>query len=70
MKKTYQLETLTCPSCVAKIENMLKRMEGINESKILFMSSKVKVDFDENLITSEDIKNNIDKLGYQVLGEK
>jgi len=40
MKKTYQLETLTCPSCVAKIENMLKRMEGINESKILFMSSK------------------------------
>lgn len=70
MKKTYQLETLTCPSCVAKIENMLKHMEGINESKILFMSSKVKVDFDENLITSEDIKNNIDKLGYQVLGEK
>ena len=29
MLKTFQLETVTCPSCIAKIENMLKRLMGL-----------------------------------------
>lgn len=69
-KKTYQLETVSCPSCIAKIEGMLKKTAGITESEVLFNTSRVKVVFDENLVTSEDIKNKIGKLGYTVLGEK
>lgn len=68
--KTYQLETVSCPSCVAKIENMLKKTEGIQESEVLFNSSRVKVTFDENAINSDAIKSKIGQLGYQVLGEK
>jgi len=68
--KTYQLETLTCPSCTAKIEGMLKRTEGIKESEVLFNTSRVKVSFDENTIESEAIKSKIDKLGFTVLSEK
>jgi len=68
--KTYQLETISCPSCIAKIESMLKKTEGITSSEVLFNSSRVKVTFDENTITSEEIKNRIDKLGFKVLGEK
>lgn len=68
--KTYQLETVSCPSCIAKIEGMLKRTTGITTSEVLFNTSRVRVTFDENVITSEDIKNKIDSLGYQVLGEK
>ena len=69
-KKTYQLETVACPSCVAKIDGMLKKVVGVTESEVLFNSSRVKVSFDENIITSEDIKGKIAKLGYQVLSEK
>ncbi len=68
--KTFQLETVSCPSCIAKIEGMLKRTAGIAESEVLFNTSRVKVDFDEKIIASEDIKNKIDGLGYKVLGEK
>jgi copper chaperone CopZ len=68
--KTFQLETVSCPSCIAKIEGMLKRTAGIVESEVLFNSSRVKVNFDEKIIASEDIKNKIDGLGYKVLGEK
>lgn len=70
INKTYQLETVSCPSCIAKIEGMLKRTPGIGEAEVLFNTSRVKVAFDENLIDSEAIKNNIAKLGYKVLGEK
>jgi len=68
--RTYQLETISCPSCIAKIESMLKKTEGVTSSEVLFNSSRVKVTFDENIITSEEIKSRIDKLGFKVLGEK
>lgn len=70
IKKTYQLETVSCPSCIAKIEGMLKKTAGIETSEVLFNTSRVKVSFDENIITSEDIKNKINNLGYKVLEEK
>jgi copper chaperone len=70
MNKTYQLETLICPSCVLKIEGTIKKIKGVNEVQVLFNASKVKVNFDENIISSNEIRITIGKLGYEVLGEK
>jgi copper chaperone CopZ len=67
---SYQLETLTCPSCMAKIEGMLKKTPGVTESEVLFNSSRVKVKFDETVVNSQTIKNGIGSLGFVVLGEK
>ena len=69
-KTTYQLETLACPSCSAKIGAMLKKTPGIEESQVLFNSSRVKVSFDETIISSDDIKSKLDKFGYPVISEK
>lgn len=68
--KTYQMETVSCPSCIAKIEGMLGQTEGIKESQVMFNSSRVKVAFDEAQVDSNAIKAKIAALGYQVLGEK
>lgn len=65
--KTLQLETLSCPSCMAKIEGMLKKTKGIDQSEVLFNSSRVKLTFDEAAISLDDIKARIEGLGYQVL---
>ncbi|MDF2700778.1 MAG: heavy metal-binding protein [Haloplasmataceae bacterium] len=67
---TFQLETLTCPSCVTKIEKTIKKLNGINHVEVLFNASKVKVDFDEINITSADISKVIKRLGYEVLSQK
>ena len=66
---TIQLETLTCPSCMQKIEGALKGLDGINQdtTKVLFNSSKVKLDFDEDKVSIQEIENAISKLGYDVL---
>ena len=69
-QKIYQLETLSCPSCMAKIQGMLKKTDGILESEVLFNSSRVKVSYDEAKITSDAIKDRIGRLGYAVLSEK
>ena len=69
---TIQLETLACPSCMQKIENAVKGLNGINKEslKVLFNSSKVKVDFDSETLAIGDIEKAIEDLGYPVIKSK
>ena len=68
-KATIQLETLTCPSCMQKVENGVKSLDGVDKKsiKVLFNSSKVKVEYDDEKVSIKDIENAIDKLGYEVI---
>ena len=70
MNKTYQLDTLTCPSCTMKLEGLLKKTEGVLEYEVFFNTSTIKLEYDENVVDSETIKNRIAKLGFEVLKEK
>lgn len=67
-KATIQLETLTCPSCMQKIESAVKSLDGVEKENlsVLFNSSKVKLNFDDEKISIKDIENAISKLGYEV----
>ena len=67
-KATIKLETLTCPSCVLKIENATKSLDGVDKEsvKVMFNSSKVKLDFDHEKLSVEDIEKAITALGYEV----
>lgn len=68
-KATIQLETLTCPSCMQKIENGVKSLDGVDKKsiKVLFNSSKVRMEYDDEKVSIKDIENAIDKLGYEVI---
>lgn len=63
----FQLEPLTCPSCIKKIETKLGKLKGVEEARVLFNSSKVKAIFDENIVDSNELKTTIEKLGYEVI---
>jgi copper chaperone CopZ len=67
-KATIQLETLTCPSCMLKIEGAVKALDGIDKESInvSFNTSKVKLNFDDDKTSIKDIESAIDKLGYEV----
>jgi copper chaperone len=67
-KATIQLGTLTCPSCMQKIENAIKSLDGVDKESVnvLFNSSKAKFNFDDEKIKIEDVENAITKLGYEV----
>jgi copper chaperone len=67
-KATIQLEALTCPSCMQKIEGAVKALDGIDQGSlnVSFNSSKVKVNFDDAKVSIQDIENAISKMGYEV----
>lgn len=66
---TIQLETLVCPACTQKIEGAIKGLDGIKQdtAKISFSTSKVKLEFDEEKVSIEEIEGAISKLGFDVL---
>ena len=68
--KTLQLEGMTCPTCVLKIEKLLKKTKGIEESEVLYNSGRVKVGFDEETVSVDDISAAIEQLGYRVVSVK
>lgn len=69
-KAVFQLEPLTCPSCIKKIETTLNKTTGIESTKVLFNTSKVKVEFDEVHVKANQIEETMKKLGYPVLSSK
>lgn len=63
----FQLEVLTCPSCINKIERVLGKEKGVENAKVLFNSSRVRVDYDDEKTSPEVLAAIIEKLGYPVL---
>lgn len=71
-KATLTLEVLSCPSCLQKIESAVKGLNGIDQNsvKVLFNSSKVKINFDENKLALTETEKAIEDLGYPVIKSK
>ena len=69
-KAEFQLEPLTCPTCVKKIETTLTKAKGVNSVRVLFNSNKVKTEFDDTVTSAEKLKLTIENLGYTVLTSK
>ncbi len=69
IKATISLETLTCPSCLQKIDNAVKKLDGVETSSVnvMFNASKVKLNFDEEKISINQIEKAIEALGYAVI---
>ncbi|GGW30245.1 heavy-metal-associated domain-containing protein [Arenibacter certesii] len=62
-----QLETLTCPSCINRIEGVLNKEPGVENAKVLFNSSKVKIQYDEEKVSADKMAELIEKVGYTVI---
>jgi copper chaperone CopZ len=66
MKKTIKLQDLDCANCAAKIENVISKIEGVNNVKVNFMTQKMIFDaeddkFDELLNQAQKAANKIEK---------
>lgn len=47
MKKTFQLEELDCANCAAKMEDAIKKIEGVHDASVSFMTQKMMIDAED-----------------------
>ncbi len=47
MKKKFKMQDLDCAHCAMKMEEAIKKIEGVNDASISFMAQKLTIDADE-----------------------
>ena len=47
MKKTFKLIVLDCANCAAKMETAIKKIDGVTDASVSFMSQKMTIEADD-----------------------
>lgn len=47
MKKKFKLEDLDCANCAAKMEDAIKKIPGVNDASVSFMTQKMMVNAED-----------------------
>lgn len=57
-------EGFSCPSCVSKIEKQVGRLDGVDDVKVHFASSRIEIDHDPSVVSVDALVAAVDKAGY------
>lgn len=68
-KMRFALQGMSCTSCAANIEKKLNEAKGIIKASINFATEKGQVEFNEEVLNSENITSIIKDLGYEATTE-
>ncbi|MBR2622191.1 MAG: cation transporter [Clostridia bacterium] len=47
MKKSFAMQDLDCANCASKMENAIKKIDGVNDCSINFFAQKMILDADD-----------------------
>ena len=66
MKKKYKMENLDCANCAAKMEAAIKKIPGVTDASMNFMTQKLTLEaedarFDEILAEAQKCCDKVDK---------
>ena len=59
MKKRYKMIDLDCANCAAKMEDAIRKIAGVNDVSVSFLSQKLTIDADESRL--DDIMSQVVK---------
>ena len=46
MKKKFKLQDLDCANCAQKMEDAIKKIDGVTDASVSFMTQKMSIDAD------------------------
>ncbi len=52
MKKKFKMQDLDCAHCAAKMEEAIKKIDGVNDAAISFMAQKLTIDAEDDKFDS------------------
>ena len=64
MKERYHISGMTCSACSAHVEKSVTKIEGTQKTSVNLLTETMDVEYDENLISEDDIIEAVVKAGY------
>lgn len=65
MKTLLRSDELSCPSCIAKIEKALHRLDGVTRATVHFSTGRIEVEHDAGRVDSEQLRQAVREVGYE-----
>ena len=62
MKKTYKLIDLDCANCAAKMEAAIKKLPGVTDATVSFLTQKMTIEADDLDAVIKDVVKCIKKV--------
>jgi Cu+-exporting ATPase len=63
-KEKYNVTGMTCAACSAAVEKNVKKLEGVKDISVNLLQNNMNVEFDESVLTQEDIIKAVEDAGY------
>ncbi len=63
-RTTLRAQGFSCPSCVAKIEKQVGRVDGVDSVTVHFASARIEIEHDAERASVDDLVAAVAKAGY------
>ncbi len=63
-RTTLRAQGFSCPSCVAKIEKQVGRLDGVDSVTVHFASARIEIEHDAERASVDDLVAAVAKAGY------
>ncbi|MBT2599154.1 MULTISPECIES: copper chaperone CopZ [unclassified Oceanobacillus] len=67
MKKTMQVQGMSCGHCKQSVEGAINGIDGVSEAKVNLSTGEVEIDFDDSKVTTKQLKDTVEEQGYDVV---
>ena len=64
---TFRLGDLACPDCAQKMGLILEKQKGVHRANVVYATGKVKIQYNPEQISLQEIEKIIAKTGYKIL---
>lgn len=70
--KTVQINIggMTCSACASAVERAVSKLPGTSDVTVNYATEKLSVTFEEEQVQMEDIKQKVEKAGYQIIEDQ
>lgn len=66
MKEKFSVSGMSCTACSSGIERVVKHLNGVSKADVSLMGETLTVEYDETVVTKDEIFNAVTGLGYGI----
>ncbi len=66
MQEKFSISGMSCAACSSGIERTLRRLSGVQRADVSLMGETLEIEYDDNVITREEICQAVISLGYGI----